>query len=84
MIEEIQHEPNQEVVESLENMLKQAKDGHLRSFMAVKILTGGYSGQVWSGLTKNNEATRLLGEVLLLAIQLSISIDGVEAEDINY
>lgn len=81
-VEEIAREPNQEVIETLENMLRKAKTGEIRAFLAVKLLDTG-SGVAWAGLGIN-DAPVLLGEIMMTASQLSILIDGVDSEVIQY
>lgn len=79
----IKKEPEQEVINILEDMLKEAKDGHIRSFIAVKLFSNGSSAQSWGGL-ETKDTPKLLGEILMMASRLSVSIDGVDADDIRY
>jgi len=79
---EIKQKPNEEVIESLENSLKQAKEGNLQSFMMVKRYING-SGWAHQGLSADDVPT-LLGEIMLMAVQLSNTTMGIDSEDINY
>ena len=79
---EIKKEPVQEVIDILESMLKEAKKGDLRSFIAVKLFSSS-SGAAWAGL-EAKDTPKLLGEILMMASRLSVSIDGVDVDDIIY
>lgn len=77
---ELKKKPNKAVIESLENALECAKNGELQGFIMVRKYDAG-SGYAFCGLHKNEMPT-LLGELMLLTVQLNNSFDGVHAEDI--
>ncbi len=77
---ELKQKPDQEVVKSLEEALERAKKGELQGYIMVRKYDAG-SGYAFYGLHKNEMPT-MLGELMLLTVQLNNSFDGVAAEDI--
>ncbi len=78
---ELKQKPNQDVIESLERALEKAKNGEIQGFIMVRQYANG-SGNTWSGLSRD-QVPKLLGEILLMAVQLSHATDGVDEDDIN-
>ena len=75
-------EPNQELIRHLQGLLQSAKDGDIIGAIEVCEWRDGSTSSGWSMPTKGS-APMLLGELMMLATNLTLRIDGVKSEDIK-
>jgi len=64
MIEEIKKQPSQEIVDYLERLLSEAKDGTLQSIALAILFNDASSDNGWAGMGKNN--IKVIGELTIL------------------
>jgi len=78
----IKPKPCEGVIETLEEMLRMAKEGEIQQVMAVSIHNDGHSSTKWCIDAK--DSTKVIGEVMLAATRFSIQSIGVNSDEINY